>query len=62
MHLLAWLWALFLDALNAPARAQGAAEQRERDLIEAERQEEIARRAGERAADNDDDPRDLRKD
>ncbi len=60
MHLLAFLWRLFLDVLQAPIRAQGASEERERSLREAERQEAEARRAGEEAETGDDDPRDLR--
>ncbi len=62
MALLAWLWGLLVHALNAPARAQGAAEERDRARAEAERQEDIARRAGEVAEAALDDPRDLRKD
>lgn len=62
MTFLRWLLDLVLYALNAPARAQGAAEERDRSRAEAERQEDIARRAGEGAADGEDDPRDLRRD
>ncbi len=62
MRFLAWLWGWLLYALQTPARAQGAAEERERSLREAERQEEAARRAGEGAETGVDDPRDLRPD
>lgn len=43
-------------------RDLGAATQANASRIEAERQEAIARRAGEAAADEPDDPRDLRRD
>ncbi len=43
-------------------RDLGAATQANASRIEAERQEAIARRAGEDAADEPDDPRDLRRD
>lgn len=43
-------------------RDLGAATQANTSRIEAERQETIARRAGEAAADEPDDPRDLRRD
>jgi len=43
-------------------RDLGAATQANASRLEAERQEAIARRAGEAAADDPDDPRDLRRD
>nr|USU31139.1 peptidoglycan-binding protein [Methylobacterium sp. OTU13CASTA1] len=43
-------------------RDLGAATQANASRIEAERQEAVARRAGETAADDPDDPRDLRRD
>ncbi|KQP67597.1 hypothetical protein [Methylobacterium sp. Leaf112] len=43
-------------------RDLGAATQANASRVEAERQEAIARRAGEAAADEPDDPRDLRRD
>jgi len=43
-------------------RDLGAATQANASRLEAERQEAIARRAGEAAADEPDDPRDLRRD
>lgn len=59
MHILAWLWGWFLYALQTPARAQGASEERERSLREAERQEAEDDAVGRTAADGPDDPRDL---